>query len=116
MSVIQGILIVAILLMLFISLRGRRSKVGQAWRKVGYLVLLLLMMVAVVIPSVTTRIAHSVGVGRGADLLLYITVIAFAFSATSGYLRRQDQRTEIHRLARQVALLEARTRYRNRME
>jgi hypothetical protein len=75
-----------------------------------------MMVIAVIFPNVTNRLAHIVGVGRGADLLLYTTVVAFIFYAVNSYLHRQDERYELHSLARKIALLEASAKYRDKLK
>ena len=52
-----------------------------------------------------------VGVGRGTDLVLYIVSVAFGFYVVNQYLRGQDAREELHRLARRIAVVEAADRY-----
>jgi hypothetical protein len=70
----------------------------------------------VLFPTVLTRVAHMVGVGRGADLLLYATVLVLL-----GFLALQEARTKNAEkrttyLARRLALDEAEpaTQYRQR--
>jgi hypothetical protein len=61
----------------------------------------------VVRPNDLTRVAHLVGVGRGADLVLYALVVAFTFSVVNFYLRQRELKQRITQLARAVALREA---------
>jgi hypothetical protein len=75
------------------------------------MLLVVAMIVAVLFPDTTNSVAHLVGIGRGADLLLYVTVLAFIFYALNNYLQQQDARDTLFRLARKVALLEANERY-----
>lgn len=56
------------------------------------------MIVAVLDPSRLTRIARQVGIGRGADLLLYISVVVMLVGFVMVYAR-------LHRLRRDVTLL-----------
>lgn len=54
------------------------------------LLLLLLISIAVlfiVMPDLTNRIAHYLGVGRGADLIFYISIIIFWFVILKLYAR-----------------------------
>ena len=54
------------------------------------ILLLLLIGVAVlfvVLPELTNRIAHYLGVGRGADLVFYISIIIFWFVILKLYAR-----------------------------
>jgi hypothetical protein len=73
--------------------------------------LVIAMAIAILFPEITNDVAHAVGVGRGADLLLYVLVVAFVFYALNNYLHQQDQRDTLFRLARRVALIDARERY-----
>lgn len=54
-----------------------------------------------------TKIAQKVGVGRGADLVLYALVVAFLSFTVTTYLRFRDLETNYTRLARRIALSDA---------
>lgn len=56
-------------------------------------------------PEHTTVIANALGVGRGADLILYCWIIISLFLVVSLYLRMQRQLELITELARHVSLL-----------
>ena len=109
--IIQILLIAAVLVIAFYVLGRRNTHSGRAWQKIGLFLLFLLMVIVVLFPELTNEFAHSIGVGRGADLLLYGTVLILVFSILSNYLRQQDQRDKTYRLARQLALSEATRRY-----
>lgn len=111
MIVIQLILVAAALLILVTGLSGRKTHMGRAWKKLGLVALVLAMIIAVVLPDTTNRVAHFVGVGRGADLLLYGLTLAFIAYALNTYLQQQDEKDALHRLARKVALIDANNRY-----
>jgi hypothetical protein len=105
---------VVICLAVFIALAvlGRRSThSGKAWKKIALVLLAIAMVVAVIFPEITNQFAHLLGVGRGADLLLYATVVAFIFYALNNYLHQQDDRDKFFRLARKIALIDANERY-----
>lgn len=67
--------------------------------------MLILGVVAIYDPDSTTVIANALGVGRGADLLLYATVIAFCASLVViyGRFRKLDERYT--QVIRELALL-----------
>ena len=69
------------------------------------------MIVAILMPDSVTMVANMVGVGRGTDLLVYVIFAVFLFYVLSQYVRAQDERDRTFRLARQVALIDAKTRY-----
>ena len=58
-----------------------------------------------------TEVANLVGVGRGTDLVLYLLAVMFCFYVVNDYLRGQDARNQVHKLARRIAVLEAMERY-----
>lgn len=107
----QILLLLVASAILLVSLGSRRSHAGRAWKKLGLVVLALAMMVAVIWPDITNNLAATVGVGRGADLLLYLLTVAFILYSLNNYLHRQDERDSTIRLARKIALLDANERY-----
>lgn len=106
-SIVQAIVIVVALGIVMAALVGRQTHAARAWKKLALCVLALAMVVAVLFPEITNIIARAVGVGRGADLLLYLLVLAFIGYAVNNYLHQQRERETIHRLARKLALYEA---------
>lgn len=109
--IVQIAVIFVALAIVFIALNGRRTHVGRAWKKVGLCFLAIGMVIAVTFPEITNQIAHIVGVGRGADLLLYILTLAFIVYTLNSYLYQQDEKDAMYRLARRVAVLDAVERY-----
>ena len=71
-------------------------------------VLLLLFIVAaassVFFPQILTWIANLLGIGRGADLLLYFMVLIFIGFVATTYRRFRQFESEITHLTRQLAL------------
>lgn len=85
---------------------------GKGSRHLAVRRLLLLMVFglgifAVIFPDITSEIAVFVGVGRGADLVLYALVVVFVGNSlfTAGKFRHQER--DITRLARALAISEA---------
>ncbi|AZG47479.1 DUF2304 domain-containing protein [Gordonia insulae] len=54
-----------------------------------------------------TWVANKIGIQRGLDLVLFLLVIAFAFTTVSTYLRFRELEIKYARLARAVALQNA---------
>ena len=104
--IIQLLLVVGIVVIigwLFVK-RGAKQ---LAVRRLLVLAFAVFAVLTVLFPSVLTRVAHLVGVGRGADLLLYATVLVLL-----GFLALQEARTKAAEkrttyLARRLALDEA---------
>lgn len=104
---IQLLLIAAVVALLVFLLLARSSAQARAWVKVGYVVFVVAGIYAVLRPDDTTVVANWVGVDRGTDLMLYLLIIAFAFTTLSTYLRFRDIELRYVRLARAVALQSA---------
>ena len=82
---------------------GQRA---QALRRLGLIVLAAFAVWSILDPSVWTRIALKVGIGRGADLILYGLVVAFFGFVVTTFRRFRDMEGRYTRLARQLALRE----------
>lgn len=109
MNWIQVLLIAAVLALLAYLLRSRTNAKTKAWVKVGYLLFVIAAVYAILRPDDTTVVANWLGVNRGTDLLFYALIIAFVFTTLSTYLRFKELELRYARLARAVALQNART-------
>ena len=112
-AVVQFIVIVVAIVISVISLSQRKTYFGKAWKKILLILMSIIMIVAVIFPETTNTVAALVGVGRGADLLLYITVLAFIVYALNNYLNQQDQRNRLFQLSRRIALMDAESSQKN---
>lgn len=111
MIIIQLVVIIVALGLLLLLLGGRQTHASKAWKKIGFCILIVAMIVSVLFPNVTNVVANFVGVGRGADLLLYLLTMAFFGYVINNYLCQQRDKDVIYRLARKIALLDANSRY-----
>lgn len=105
--IIRIILVLVILIILAWFLGQRATTRGQAGGKMLVLILLAGAIFAVIFPDTTNDVAHSVGVGRGADLLLYGVTVAFLASIIAQYMRQQDEQLKTISLARHIAIANA---------
>ena len=69
--------------------------------------LLVAGAVAVVAPNVTDDVAKLVGVGRGADLVTYISIVAILFVLVHYYTKFVELQRNLTQLAREMAILRA---------
>jgi hypothetical protein len=67
--------------------------------------------VAILRPNLTTSLAAWLGIGRGADLVLYVFCVAFLLSAFLVYNRFQQMESHLTDIVRQLALKEASDRW-----
>jgi len=110
MIAIRILLVGSLGLALVWFLRSRNATSVRAAKKVLLVALVLFAVIVILEPSIADSLAHLLGVGRGADLLLYSVTVAFFFVALNGYLKFHEVESRFARLAREVALLEERIR------
>jgi len=63
--------------------------------------------IAVVVPDLTSEVAQFVGVGRGADLVTYIAIIAVMFVLLHYYSKFVELQQKLTELTREMAILRA---------
>jgi hypothetical protein len=96
----------SVIFALFLLLPGRGVR-HVALRRISLLGLFLVALVAIVFPSVINTIANAMGVGRGADLLLYGLIIVFVGNSVVAQRRHRILQSEITQLARRIAITQA---------
>jgi len=107
MRIAQLFLMVIILGLLWFALHHRSSTEARAFRRIAFLGLTLLVVLAVLFPYVLNDIANSLGIGRGVDLVIYLVSIGFLFFSLSVYLEFGNISRRITLLTRHIALLES---------
>jgi hypothetical protein len=90
----------------YFAVRGSRRAVHRAVWRAGVIAALVSGVVSVIFPAALTWVANKVGVGRGADLLLYLLTIAFMLVSVVLFRRLADLERKYVALARVVAILE----------
>jgi hypothetical protein len=106
---IQVLLIAVVLVVGGVLVRSTAGARHQAVRRLLLGALVALAVASILVPAAVTRVANAVGVGRGADLLLYGLVIAFLGFVVSSYRRSRQLEETLTQLARRLALDEALT-------
>ena len=104
MTLIQFILLV--LLLLLILLYSRLLLHELKWR-IALLFVFLLGILAVVFPQYTTVVANRLGVGRGADLLLYLLVVISYFAWAFLYQKIRHLEQQQTAIIREMTLFQA---------
>jgi len=105
--IIKVVLIAALAGAAFVLIRGRRTALSLLVRRALMLAAIAAGVLAVVMPDAVTDVAQVVGVGRGADLVLYLLVVTFLFVTIGLYLRLSEMNDRYVELARRLALHEA---------
>ncbi len=106
--VIQLLLIAGTLAIAWRLLMSYGQK-AQAVRRMGLLVFAAFAVWSILDPGIWTRLAQLVGIGRGADLILYGLVVAFFGFVATTFRRFRELENRYTRLARRLALDEAGT-------
>ncbi len=78
-------------------------------RKTFILFVVLLMVIFIFQPDLSTRVANWFGIGRGADFLFYLSNLVLFFVAFIYYLKFKDMEIRFARLVRHMAITQAQT-------
>lgn len=104
MMLIKILLIVVVLLLSLYMFKANLGAKQTAWRRLGILLFAVAAVVVVIFPEITTTVARFVGVGRGADLLLYGLVIVVLYNMLMQAKQRNAAERRLTKLAREVAI------------
>lgn len=67
-------------------------------------------IIAIFFPEETTRFAKMLGIGRGVDVVLYVSIAILFYLVFRLHVYLEDVRSEISRLIREVSLQEVKGR------
>ncbi|SEB36904.1 hypothetical protein SAMN04489806_0214 [Paramicrobacterium humi] len=104
---IQIILVIGVIAVGLFFTRPTGSDSHLALRRLFLGAFIVVAILSILFPSWLTWAANFVGVGRGADLLLYALVLAFLVFVSTTYRRNVQVNRRITKLARQITLAHA---------
>jgi hypothetical protein len=107
---IKLVLVVLVLALLVWAFRNRNRAGIRASGRIAILLLAAVAIASVLDPNITSAVARMLGVTRGTDLVLYLLVMAFAFTSAGLYFRSKSLETKLGAVVRQVAINEALSR------
>lgn len=97
----------AVLFLIFafsrVWLRTREGSIGWGMF-LFWTVIWLLAMVAVIRPELTSQLASRLGVGRGVDAALYISIVLLFYLNFRSNVMIENLRNDITKLTREIAL------------
>jgi len=108
---IQFILIVALAFLAISLVKSRNTSKTKAYKKLLLLLFIPCAIIVVLFPDIATRAANILGVGRGADLLLYGVTVVLIFVLFNTYIKDIENQNRTVVLARKIAIIEAREKY-----
>lgn len=105
---IQPVLILAMIAIAIYLTRSTPSDRHLAIRRILLFGALVAGITVVLVPEWLTAVAQLVGIGRGTDLLVYGSIVAFLLYVVTDYKRSVQQDRATTSLARELTLAEAR--------
>jgi small membrane protein len=109
MMLIQAVLIILLLVIAVQFIRSRNTSKVKAYKKIFLLLFIPVSIIVVLFPAIATEMAHLVGVGRGADLLLYGVTVVMIFQLFNNYIKDRENQRKTVVLSRKIAIIEAKT-------
>jgi hypothetical protein len=85
--------------------------IGKVAARLFYIVFTLLVVIAVIFPNVTEKVAHLLGIGRGADLIFYATTMSLITLAGITLVKFRSIESRITMVVRKMALDEFGAKY-----
>lgn len=104
---IQVILVIGVIAVGIFFTRPTGSDSHLALRRLFLGAFVVVAILSIIFPTWLTWFANLIGVGRGADLLLYALVLAFLVFVSTTYRRNVQINRRITQLARQITLAKA---------
>ncbi len=71
-----------------------------------WVVIWLIVISIVIYPNTINNLADIVGVGRGVDVIIYLSIIFLFYMIYRMYVRMENLEREITKLVREIALIE----------
>jgi hypothetical protein len=103
MKIIHYILIFFSLISFLLFKCGGKTLRSASYR-IGFIIFIVLFLIAVVFPKLTTNVANVIGVGRGTDLVVYLTSFALICFSIVLVIKFEQLQREITQLVRELAL------------
>jgi len=108
MTAFQLLLIAGVFFAALIGIRVQPGDRSLALKRMFALAFALAAILAILFPDTLTVIANFFGIGRGADLLLYVSILGGLLFAVATVRSKARGDARVTQLARAVALMEAR--------
>lgn len=105
--IIQILLVIGVIAVGLFLARPTGGDRHLALRRLFMGVFVLVAVVSILFPQWLSWLANLIGVGRGADLLLYALVLAFLITVATSYRRNVATNRRITQLAREITLSRA---------
>jgi small membrane protein len=101
MKLIQPILLLALIVLFISYFRWFRN---AAFDKILIVLIFLAGVTFVLFPDWASKISELLGVGRGADLLMYLSIVSFSYIVLLFYSKIKKLENQISEMVRRQAL------------
>ena len=101
---IQIVLLIFILFALSRVILRLREKVLSTQTAFFWILIWIAALIAILLPKTTTKLAEFFGVGRGVDVIVYISLALLFYLVFRIYVMIEDLRHEITEIVRHIAL------------
>lgn len=101
---IKIILLLPLLVLIIVALQRLRN---QLFYRLGLIAVSIAGVIFVLFPTVTDKMAHLVGVGRGADLVMYLFIVFFFMVCIALYSKIRSVEASQTDLIRKIAVQRA---------
>ncbi|MFC3299805.1 DUF2304 domain-containing protein [Arthrobacter agilis] len=105
--VFQIVLVLVVLGVSLVLIRGGSNAKHMAIRRIMVLLFAVAAVLSIFFPTVLSRLAGVVGVGRGTDLMLYAFIVSFLVYMSTTHQRFHSMEMTLTKLSRRIALDEA---------
>ncbi|NKX53847.1 DUF2304 domain-containing protein [Arthrobacter mobilis] len=102
--IVQLLLFLAVVIGTVTLMRGAGNARYQAVRRILLAFFALAAALSVFFPTLLTRLANLLGIGRGTDLVLYALIVFFMLYMATSAQRTRQLEARITKLARRIAL------------
>jgi len=105
--VVQIALVIAVVIVSLALMRGGSNARHLAIRRLMLALFACVAVFSIFFPELLTRVARSLGIGRGTDLVLYGLIVSFLVFMATTYQRFRQLESMVTKLSRRIALDEA---------
>lgn len=104
--IVQVFLVISFLLFSFYFINNFNKVRVKAWKRIAFSLFILFGIISVLHPELVDFFAKKMGIGRGADLLLYTSVITFLFVTINFYIKFKELSLKIDKTISKLTQLE----------
>ncbi len=102
----QLVFVAFVLVITVLLWRSRETAHGRAWKRILLVAFAGFVIWTILFPETATKVANWLGIGRGTDLIAYLTAFSLMLLAVLVLLRFARLETRLAKLTREVALSE----------